>query len=122
MKRICSLALFAAAVFFLCCRGAQAEPPVTVEDAAKWQLEQNLTPPVPLYGKLANNVNVRAAPGTDGAKIAAVSGSSVAASVPPIMPVPIATRLLAPAPVATASGVTPAINASEVMMIGRRRV
>ena len=79
MKRICSLALLAAAVFFLCCRGAQAEPPVTVEDAAKWQLEQNLTPPVPLYGKLANNVNVRAAPGTDGAKIAAVSGSSVAA-------------------------------------------
>ena len=33
--------------------------------------------------------------------------SSVAASVPPIMPVPIATRLLAPAPVAIASGVTP---------------
>lgn len=48
--------------------------------------------------------------------------SSVAASVPPIMPVPIATRLLAPAPVAIASGVTPAINASEVMIIGRRRV
>ena len=48
--------------------------------------------------------------------------SSVAASVPPIIPVPIATRLLAPAPVAIASGVTPAINASEVMMIGRRRV
>ncbi|MNP59626.1 hypothetical protein D3C76_1546330 [compost metagenome] len=39
-----------------------------------------------------------------------------------MMPVPIATRLLAPAPVATASGVTPAIKASEVMMIGRKRV
>ncbi len=48
--------------------------------------------------------------------------SSVAVNVPPIMPVPMATRLFAPAPVATASGITPAINASEVIMIGRRRV
>ncbi len=48
--------------------------------------------------------------------------SNVAVSVPPIMPVPMAMRLFAPAPVAIASGITPAINASEVMMIGRKRV
>ena len=50
------------------------------------------------------------------------TASRVAVRVPPMMPVPIATRLLAPAPVAMASGSTPAINASEVMTIGRRRV
>ncbi|GBP03586.1 hypothetical protein EVAR_101261_1 [Eumeta japonica] len=48
--------------------------------------------------------------------------STVPASVPPMIPVPMAMRLLAPAPVATASGITPAIKASEVIIIGRRRV
>ncbi|MNF05975.1 hypothetical protein D3C80_2058300 [compost metagenome] len=38
------------------------------------------------------------------------------------MPVPMAMRLFAPAPVATASGSTPAIKASEVIRIGRKRV
>lgn len=48
--------------------------------------------------------------------------NSVAATVPPIMPVPMAMRLLAPAPVESASGITPAIKAIEVIRIGRKRV
>lgn len=47
--------------------------------------------------------------------------STVAESVPPMMPVPIATQLLAPAPEATASGNTPAMKANEVMRIGLKR-
>lgn len=39
-----------------------------------------------------------------------------------MMPVPIAMRLFAPAPVDNASGKTPAINAIDVIRIGRNRV
>ena len=46
---------------------------------------------------------------------------TVAASVPPITPVPIEWRLLAEAPVAIASGTVPSTNANEVMTIGRSR-
>ena len=46
---------------------------------------------------------------------------TVAASVPPITPVPIEWRLLAEAPVAMASGTVPRTNANEVMTIGRSR-
>ena len=46
---------------------------------------------------------------------------TVEAVMPPIMPVPIECRLAAPAPVLTASGRTPSINASEVIIIGRKR-
>ena len=45
----------------------------------------------------------------------------VAVSMPPITEVPMAMRLLAPAPVEIASGVTPAMNASDVITIGRSR-
>ena len=41
--------------------------------------------------------------------------------MPPMMPVPIEWRALAPAPVAIAMGTVPKMKASEVMMIGRRR-
>ena len=47
---------------------------------------------------------------------------TVAVSIPPITAVPIAIRLLAPAPVAMASGNTPAMNARLVIRIGRRRM
>src|SRR6185295_7668324 len=47
--------------------------------------------------------------------------SKVPVTVPPTMPVPIDTRLLAPAPVDTASGITPATNARDVITIGRSR-
>jgi hypothetical protein len=40
---------------------------------------------------------------------------------PPMMPVPMEWRALAPAPVAIASGSTSRMNARDVMMIGRRR-
>src|SRR5256885_312578 len=42
--------------------------------------------------------------------------------MPPITAVPIATRLLAPAPVAIASGSTPKMKAKLVIRIGRRRM
>ncbi len=41
--------------------------------------------------------------------------------MPPMTPVPMARRLLAPAPVAMASGTQPRMKASEVMTIGRSR-
>ena len=41
--------------------------------------------------------------------------------MPPMMPVPMEWRALAPAPMAIASGTQPKMNASEVMMIGRSR-
>ena len=47
--------------------------------------------------------------------------TSVDASIPPITPVPIECRLLAPAPLAVAMGRQPRINASEVITIGRSR-
>jgi hypothetical protein len=43
------------------------------------------------------------------------------ARMPPITPVPIARRLLAPAPLAIASGTQPKPNASEVMTMARKR-
>ncbi len=46
---------------------------------------------------------------------------NVAASMPPITPVPIEWRAPAPAPVDSASGNTPRMNASDVMTIGRKR-
>ena len=46
---------------------------------------------------------------------------TVDATIPPIIPVPIEGRLAAPAPVLMASGRTPSMKASEVMMIGRKR-
>ena len=46
----------------------------------------------------------------------------VAVSIPPITEVPIAMRLLAPAPDAMARGKTPAMNDIEVIRIGRRRM
>ena len=46
---------------------------------------------------------------------------NVAASMPPMTPVPIECRLAAPAPVESASGSTPKMNASDVMTIGRKR-
>lgn len=45
----------------------------------------------------------------------------VALSIPPITPVPMARWLAAPAPLARARGITPRMNAMEVMMIGRKR-
>jgi hypothetical protein len=48
--------------------------------------------------------------------------SSAAVSMPPITDVPIATRLLAPAPVAMASGRTPKMKAKLVIRIGRKRI
>ena len=45
----------------------------------------------------------------------------VAVAMPPITPVPIARWLAEPAPVEIASGSTPSMKASEVMMIGRKR-
>ena len=46
----------------------------------------------------------------------------VAVSMPPITDVPIAMRLLAPAPVERASGRTPKMKLKLVMMIGRKRM
>ena len=46
---------------------------------------------------------------------------NVAASIPPMTPVAIECRLAAPAPPLMASGVTPRMNASEVITIGRKR-
>ena len=43
---------------------------------------------------------------------------NVAVSIPPITPVPIECLLAAPAPPPRASGKTPIVNASEVMIIG----
>src|SRR5690606_24361284 len=48
--------------------------------------------------------------------------STVAVSMPPIAPVPMAWELPAPAPLVMARGTTPRVKASEVMMIGRRRM
>jgi hypothetical protein len=45
----------------------------------------------------------------------------VAASMPPITPVPTECRAPAPAPLEKASGATPRMKASEVMRIGRKR-
>ena len=45
----------------------------------------------------------------------------VADTMPPITPVPMSFWLPAPAPVAMANGKTPAMNASEVIRMGRRR-
>ncbi|MNZ61047.1 hypothetical protein D3C78_791300 [compost metagenome] len=47
--------------------------------------------------------------------------STVAASIPPITPVPIEWRLAEPAPALIASGTQPRMNASEVITIGRKR-
>ena len=47
--------------------------------------------------------------------------SAVAPIMPPITPVPIEWRLAAPAPVDTASGITPSMKHNEVMTIGRKR-
>src|SRR5690606_39223498 len=47
--------------------------------------------------------------------------SRVALSMPPMTPVPMARCLAAPAPLAMARGSTPSMNASEVMMMGRKR-
>ncbi len=41
--------------------------------------------------------------------------------MPPITPVPMARRLLAPGPVAMASGTQPRMNANEVMTMARMR-
>src|SRR5690554_2547797 len=49
------------------------------------------------------------------------TASTVAAIIPPITPVPTAWLLPALAPLASASGKTPRVKASEVMMIGRKR-
>src|SRR6185436_14952518 len=46
---------------------------------------------------------------------------NVAASMPPITPVPTERRAAAPAPVEYANGSTPRMKASDVMMIGRKR-
>ena len=46
---------------------------------------------------------------------------NVAASMPPMTPVPIECRAPAPAPVEIASGSTPRMNASDVIRIGRKR-
>jgi hypothetical protein len=46
----------------------------------------------------------------------------VADSMPPITPVPMACWLPEPAPLEIARGRTPKMKASEVMMIGRRRM
>ena len=46
---------------------------------------------------------------------------NVAASMPPMTPVPTECRAPAPAPVEIASGSTPRMNASEVIRIGRKR-
>ena len=46
----------------------------------------------------------------------------VEAIMPPITPMPMAFCAAEPAPVAMASGVTPRMKASDVMMIGRRRM
>jgi hypothetical protein len=46
---------------------------------------------------------------------------NVAANMPPITPVPTACCAPEPAPLDSASGSTPDMNASEVMRIGRRR-
>ena len=46
---------------------------------------------------------------------------TVAVSMPPITPVPMSFWLAAPAPVEMARGVTPAMKASDVIRIGRRR-
>ena len=45
----------------------------------------------------------------------------VAASMPPMTPVPITMRALAPEPLAIARGKQPRINAKEVISIGRNR-
>ncbi len=45
----------------------------------------------------------------------------VAASMPPITPVPTDNRAPAPAPLENANGATPNMNASEVISIGRKR-
>src|ERR1700722_6804147 len=49
------------------------------------------------------------------------TANTVAVTIPPMTPVPIAVRPPAPAPVAVASGNTPRINANEVIRMGRRR-
>src|SRR5690606_1652393 len=46
--------------------------------------------------------------------------NTVAENIPPNTPVPIAFWLPEPAPVLNTKGVTPSINASEVIMIGRK--
>ncbi len=45
----------------------------------------------------------------------------VAASMPPITPVPAEIRAPAPAPLENARGTTPRMNASDVITIGRNR-
>ena len=46
---------------------------------------------------------------------------AVAATIPPITPVPIECRLFADAPTAIAKGTQPKIKAKDVMIIGRKR-
>ena len=47
--------------------------------------------------------------------------TKVAMIMPPNTPLPIDRRALAPAPLENTSATTPSTNASEVMMIGRKR-
>ena len=47
--------------------------------------------------------------------------STVAEIMPPATPVPMSCRLADPAPVLNASGITPRMNASDVIRIGRNR-
>ena len=47
---------------------------------------------------------------------------TVADNIPPITQIPISLRPAAPAPVLTANGRTPSMNANEVIRIGRRRI
>ena len=50
-----------------------------------------------------------------------INANSVAASIPPITPVPMEWRLAEPAPELMASGTQPRMNASEVITMGRKR-
>ncbi len=47
---------------------------------------------------------------------------AISPGIPPMIPVPMEWRELAPTPVATARGRTPSTKAREVMMIGRSRI
>jgi len=77
MKKFPVITVLALIAALLCCPGAEARDLATVRNVIAWEVAEGNTPNVPQYGMLAKNVNLRATPGKDGAKVGTVSDGVV---------------------------------------------
>lgn len=77
MKKLQAIAVSVLIAAFLCCSGAEARDLSTVRNVVAWEIAEGNTPNVPQYGTLAKNVNLRATPGKDGAKVGTISDSRI---------------------------------------------